>query len=567
MNLFIIFVLIGVLLTLGAKYAATEIRKIISLFKPSHADDTTNRAIVSTALKHLSCQPKWTEEEGEASCSFSYQGGYFVIRVYGNNPFIHIIFPNFEETSLDNIASLRWAINDINSFNSPVKIIYTIQDESHMACTHALASVCINKYSAVPLLTQVFNNIFEARSAIASRLKENIDKSRDLSSRDLELANAEWKGEISLLHELVIGRQADIMPWHESHTDIIMTPRHLAATLMSITYFSPTSMTVVADGQVVATLTDTEAIAGYPLASALIADDRFAHSWAMLHIDYRPDGDPTPHQLCISLSAAHSAKSVLYYRVSITSIPAKLNLQPGQLLPAHDTSSHTLMAGYDLTPVKQRTDSIRYQWKEARQSPPTDNEANGLSATQRLLAACATPDLAQALCTGHALYLGHRYYEAIQPLHTAYSHYASSYSTLTPSEMRAYYEVCYLLGSCYYQLRLFDRAHYYLLATMPLGNVIYHEQFVNCLVSLGNLACMDYIDSAIEHFGQSVANGSADSNTQNLYYFLQRRKVELLLRSQQQDQAEAFLRTMLDGTPNTDYAIDQLARIQKERRT
>ena len=223
----------------------------------------------------------------------------------------------------------------------------------------------------------------------------------------------------------------------------------------------------------------------------------------------------------------------------------------------------SIVIGHDLKPTKQQVDQFRYQWKEARDKAHTPNDPK-LTPTQRLLALCADRGLAWAVYYGHRLYLGHRFYEALPFLSAAYERYAPRFDQLSHSEQHSYYELSYLVGSCYYHMGQLTQAYYYLLHTLPFNNIIYAEQFVNCLVGLRDSEALRYINDGMDSVTRDGALEEQDHSQQAFYYFLQRRKADLLLALHRRDEATQLLQQMLDNTPNSDYAIYQLAQLQKD---
>ena len=306
-------------------------------------------------------------------------------------------------------------------------------------------------------------------------------------------------------------------------------------------------------------------IANFPLSALLIADGKFVHSWVGVELTYHDDsGDGVSHNLGIHLDSEMTTPSVLYYRVTLTLMPVFVPPVVSPVLLPKPGDCHTFVAGYELVPTKQQTDAINYQWHEAREKFKSGGESQ-LTATQRVLAHCEQPDLTQYIYLGRQRYLERRFFDALSPLGAAYERYAARYDQMGADERRSYYEVCYLLGSCYYHLRRFEIAHFYLFQTLSINNLVYTMQYVNCMVSMGNCDALRFIDSSLANLKRSMDMGSLNSNCLNFYYFLQRRKVEFLLNAHRVDEAEQLLHTMLDGNPNSDFAIERLAEIQKEK--
>lgn len=352
---------------------------------------------------------------------------------------------------------------------------------------------------------------------------------------------------------------------HEAASHPVITPRALLATMFGITDSHIDSLSAWTNDETHIHMGEDDDIANFPLSALLIADGKFVHSWVGVELTYHDNsGDGVSHNLGIHLDSEMTTPSVLYYRVTLTLMPVFVPPVVSPVLLPKPGDCHTFVAGYELVPTKQQTDAINYQWHEAREKFKSGGESQ-LTATQRVLAHCEQPDLAQYIYLGRQRYLERRFFDALSPLGAAYERYAARYDQMGADERRSYYEVCYLLGSCYYHLRRFEIAHFYLFQTLSINNLIYTMQYVNCMVSMGNCDALRFIDSSLANLKRSMDMGSLNSNCLNFYYFLQRRKVEFLLNAHRVDEAEQLLRTMLDGNPNSDFAIERLAEIQKEK--
>ena len=535
----------------------------LSAFRPDHVTIGTNRAVVAAALKQLSCQPQWADEDEKTVCRYEYQNGYFAITLAPDTLYIQLMYAFIFTAPLDNIELLRSVCNRCLLTNTPIKTTYTIADDKPKVHVHTLASLLINRYNAKEVLTQCMSDMFRLQRTVMSEYEANEKQMKAAPGRDVEKANAEWNNELALINELHMASHPAGLPGHGQTGAATATVGQMASSAMHIPDFSPQTMVISTEDGTTSTLTDADRITAYALPQLLIAEGRFVRSWAMADISYSSADHPGALQhLTLHLSAEDATTAVLYYRVTCTCVPLPDHFGQAGLVTAEPRTCSLIM-GHDLTPTKQLVDQFRYQWKEARDKAHSPNDPK-LTPTQRLLALCADRGLAWAVYYGHRLYLGHRYYEALPFLSAAYERYAPRFDQLSGGEQRSYYELSYLIGSCYYHTGQLTQAHYYLLHTLPLNNLVYAEQFVNCLVGLRDHDALRYIDDGMESVTHDGPLAEQPHNQQAFYYFLQRRKAELLLALGRRDEATQLLRQMLDNTPNSDYAIDQLARLQKE---
>lgn len=535
----------------------------LSVFRPDHVTLGTNRANVTAALKQLSCQPEWSESDEKTICRYEYQNGYFSITIAPDTMYIQLMYAYIFTAPLANIELLRSVCNRCLLIDTPIKTTYTIDDDNPKVHVHTMASLLVNRYNAKEVLTECMRDMFRLQRTVMSEYEGNEKKMTAAPGRDVEKANAEWHNELALINELHMANHPAELPTHEQAGAAMATVGQMAARALNIPGFAPQTMVVSTEDGTTDTLTVPEAIANYALGRLLIADGRFVRSWAMADISYcsadRPD---TLQHLILHLSAEDATAAVLYYRVTCTLVPLPDHFGQAGLVSS-EPRTLSIVIGHDLKPTKQLVDQFSYQWKEARDKAHAPNDPK-LTPTQHLLALCADRGLAWTIYYGHRLYLDHRFYEALPFLSAAYERYAPRFDQLSHSEQRSYYELSYLVGSCYYHTGQLTQAYYYLLHTLPFNNIIYAEQFVNCLVGLRDNEALRYINDGMESVTRDGAIEEQDHNQQAFYYFLQRRKADLLLALCRRDEATQLLRQMLDNTPNSDYAIYQLAQLQKD---
>ncbi len=525
-------------------------------------DGITHRYLkeyVNKALEQLSCEPTWEQCEDSELCHFNYQGTHFQTSINKDIPYVRLAMFYVGKAPLEYINILRTICNHFAFAPYPVKATYSIDEKTHCAHIHIISNMLINKINAKDLLVQTMAQMFNMQREISVQMRTETEKAQKAECADLELASAEWSGELELLHELEMSKQSSPFDNHETIINPIVTPAEILSRIFDLNQCIFTNMVTWADGEQFDPPATADSLGTFPLYSLLVSNGQFVHSQATAEFTFSPNDNNTNNRfISIHLAAEKTTPSVLYYRVTATLMP-KSAIFKNVGKAAETAECVSIVAGHELVPIKKQLDAIAYQWSEIRANANLQNP----TATQRLLTACENPDMAHLICIGHQRYLDHRFFEAIPPLDTVYNDYTARFDQLNNGEKRNYYEICYLLGSCFYHLCQFKEAHFYLFHTLPLNNIIYNEQYVNCIVSMGDCDALRFIDASLETLKQRMNMGQMNTNYLNFYYFLQRRKVEYLLSKHRDDEAENLLRTMLDGTPNSDFAIQKLADIQK----
>ncbi len=514
---------------------------------------------VNQALKQLSCEPTWEACEDSNLCHFDYQGARFQASINKDISYVRLALYYVGNIPLEDINILRTICNHFAFAPFPVKATYSIDEKAHCANIHIISNMLINKINAKDLMKSTMAQMFDMQRELKAQMRTETEKAHKAECADIELASAEWSGELELLHELEINQQNTPFNGHETMVKPIVTPAEILSRIFGFNQCHITNMAAWADGEQMESPATADRLSTFPLYSLLVSNGKFVHSQATAEFTFCPiDSNTNLRLVSIHLAAEKTTPSVLYYRVTATLMPKSARF--ANIGKTADTAKCvSIVAGYELVPIKKQLDAIAYQWSEIRANANLQTP----TATQRLLASCENPDMANLIGISHQRYLDRRFFEAIPALDTIYKYYTARFDQLSSVEKRGYYEVCYLLGSCHYHLGQFKEAHFYLFHTLPLNNIIYNEQYVNCIVSMDYCDALRFIDASLETLKQRIEMGQQNMNFLNFYYFLQRRKVEYLLNKHRNNEAETLLRSMLNGTPNSDFAIQKLADIQK----
>ena len=471
---FLVFILLASIVGAVVRYYYQKyIGSKLEMFKLENINAQTNLEVVSDTLRKMICTYAWTKEGESNVCHFDYQGAHFSIELTDNDPFTQLSLYYIHFVSLEDINVVRAVCNKYSSTKNPFKVVYSVNQEHHGAAIHILSSLLLNEVNAHELLTKVMAQMFEMRRLVVAEIESETQKARSVDCADYEVATVEWGGELELLHELEIDRQPAVFSHHEAAAHPVITPRALLATMFGITDSHIDSLSAWTNDETHIHMGEDDDIANFPLSALLIADGKFIHSWVGVELTYHDDsGDGVSHNLGIHLDSEMTTPSVLYYRVTLTLMPVFVPPVVSPVLLPKPGDCHTFVAGYELVPTKQQTDAINYQWHEAREKFKSGGESQ-LTATQRVLAHCEQPELAQYIYLGRQRYLERRFFDALSPLGAAYERYAARYDQMGADERRSYYEVCYLLGSCYYHLRRFEIAY---VAESHQGDVLHFYQ-------------------------------------------------------------------------------------------
>ena len=542
---------------------------IRNLFKPSlrlsDLNLSENRRIVSKALKALNCTGEWRKEGDAALVRYTFQSGHFGIRIIGNCPQVELSYLFFAEAEMKDINIVRHVCNHFNLNSTGPRFSYSINEETNIIDMHILTPLLLDDDRAKDILSSAMVDMFLWQNSFIRSLTDVKKEAKSSATSDLEWSEKEVARDFFLLREQELRHQKKGAEWRQNDKEAATLKQWMDKVfgLVDVVF---SELTVVTDA--VTVINDRESIASYNLSDTLIVDGAFVRQKAMLDLVFFLPAHPTTRRrMTFSIQQADGCEDVLYYQVVATLLP----LPSGIGRPLHSkevqVQSHSVLLAYDLRSTKQLQDEFVYMWKEAK-SKVANGEENQLTEEQRLIANVESVDAARFVYRSRTLYRQKRYYEAISFLENAYRLLNSNIDKKSLEERNLFLEVCYMLGFCYNELQQYDRAYYYLTFVTGINRTLYAEEYVNCMIYLGDYRSLMTIDGILEDLHNSIVEDEEGEVEQSVHPFLQflyRRKAYVLVELHRFDEAEEMLRQMIDDPESGDFALDELAYIQQLR--
>lgn len=542
---------------------------IRNLFKPSlrlsDLDLGENRRIVSKALKALNCTGEWRKEGDAAIIRYTFQSGHFGIRIMGNCPQVELSYLFFAEAEMKDINIVRHVCNHFNLNSTGPRFSYTINEETNIIDMHILTPLLLDDDRAKDILSSAMVDMFLWQNSFIRSLTDVKKDAKSSATSDLEWSEKEVARDFFLLREQELRHQKKGAEWRQYDKEAATLKQWMDKVfgLVDVVF---SELMVVTDS--VTVIKDRESIASYNLADTLIADGAFVRQKAVLDLVFFLPAHPTTRRrMTFSIQQADGCEDVLYYQVVATLLP----LPSGIGRPLHSkevqVQSHSVLLAYDFRSTKQLQDEFVYMWKEAK-SKVANGEENQLTEEQRLIANVESVDAARFVYRSRTLHRQKRYYEATSCLENAYRLLNSNIDKKSLEERNLFLEVCYMLGFCYNELQQYDRAYYYLTFVTGINRTLYAEEYVNCMIYLGDYRSLMTIDGILEDLHNSIVEDEEGEVEQSVHPFLQflyRRKAYVLVELHRFDEAEEMLRQMIDDPESGDFALDELAYIQQLR--
>ena len=567
-----------------------------SALSPSALAPVKVHKTVKLLLKSLQVQWEIQENEqvpGEADYVFSFQQGRFRLVANAHHTFVHIHFPYFSEVPLTQIDNLRFACNDFNLKQGDFKAYYTINPKEEAINTHLvfnfrladhdkrqsyeLGSMLQHTFEMSRLFRQIFHSISESGN---SDLEENSALSlreRYLSS-ELELWHQHpkltWRDNSTAQHTIA-------QLFHTFYEDESQIRFHGLQTMQ--TQWSKT----IYDASDDATSTEIAAsISSRPREIALSSHEEISNFVLLDALgdgaDVEGDAVLSPVTLQVLATVGELERKTFVIPLDVESRVEKsdyvsvLFIEPtSPLSPVCSETSmaemrnnltHRFLMVRDHVEHEQREAEFRYQWQEAQDAL---RRGDKFTEEQRVMGMSVVPNVGFNLYWGRRYFNAKRFYEALQHLENAYRVLNVNFEGLNKAAREHFYEVCYFIGFCYAELKLYERAYFYLDIVYPQNSVRYASEYVNLLVNTKDFRALATIERLIKNIEQELARLEADEKEEDglqaFFRFLQRRKGYVLIDQRKLDDAEAIFQALLDFPDSEKQAIDELMYIEQLR--
>lgn len=532
------------------------------------------RTIISHALHEMNITVKWGKDGDNQVAHYTYQGGHFNITLEKDSPFARITFLFFYQADIDDIESVRVICNLCNLNTDACRIVYTMDEKKGKVDIHLISVLPVNSKGMREILERVMGDAFRWQNTFSSRFEE-YKKKNDGSDMDTEKSKAMLERDLQLVREQEMTHQDAGPDWHESAARQFQMSG-LLSTAMGLTDIIPIRLSLTIDGKVTA-IDDPDEILAYRISAPLIGGNDFAHGSAIGKLDFYDPRDPvTTRNLMLDFEQQGKTKDTLFYRVTLALVPVPISEKISQESERHNKKMVSVLLGYDIVESEELQSHFRYVWKEAMAKQKA-GDTEKMTDEEKVLVRIQDTHLAYNYYHGRTLYLQERFYEALSPLTDAFRTVSLMYDNNNRHVLGLLEELAYFIGCCYTSLGQYDRASYYLQITLPTSHQSYTEAYVNCLVNGGDFRAMGIL-SGLQATLQTMLRNMDNSDDEDDEYrgpsreqiekflnFIKRRRAYMLVNRGKYREAERLLKQLLDDPENSDFALSELAYIQKNK--
>ena len=526
---------------------------------------TECKDIVSNALNDLNCKTEWSTSDRGYSVSYIYQSGFFRMCLNKDTRYISLAYMYMFETPMSNLDSVRELCNSLTKRSVNEKMVYSVNGEKNMLNVHIVSSFMPDREHMTDLLQQEMHNIFGYRNMFYNEFDRMKNDMAHLNLRDLERDAAEWSRKNFLVHEHELLKEPVELRFRENiHDNLLLQP--FLFNVLSDTTLKIVSVLVCAADTKNIEITDEEKIASYHVSDSIIRNGEKIRNAATLVVGYNDEILPGfTRTAVLHINYEGGGKNAMYYRITIMQVPmSSSDIHNSELVKS-------VTVAYDTNDEKQNYYEFLYLWKEAREKK---REAQEMTAEEKLISYSDEENNAYNMFRGRQLFLERRYYEAVPYLESVYRYLSSMLVKLHGQGLSSFYEVCFMLGTSYCDMRDFERALPYLATTLDAEEVGIHlsdairykKEYVNCMVNSGDYRAMKYVFELINTIINTQKFRELSYHWMDFLNFLKRRYIQILINNSFFDDAEIELKEMLNDPDNKDYALNELSFLAKNRK-
>lgn len=533
----------------------------MNLFKRFVAKESIKTSFESFLKKNNVVYKSEVDKENQSTdYYFDYQGGHYVGYIPGGHEFLEVTFPAFHDVEIEHIDAVRSMCNHFNSTIRVFKVIYQPTEERDRVLLHLSFHI-----------DHIDDSVFAQRLGACFLYQRHLveymtDAIKDANGSDAEMSRNAFGRQMFLTNQQEIFHQpGEPGDYHVEDTQRYPLGRMLD-TLLGIKDITYCQLTVSTPAET-RTIDDAGMIADTDLLRIMVKDDATGYNCdtatAVLH--YRRAGSAADRYLSILLTPSGIDESSCYVRLTFATVPMALG-KDNTLLNREQATALSIVMALDRESTEKKQQEFKYMHEDF-----VIRMRNGeqLTDDQKYLADITSNSIGYHFYWGTRHFNQGRYYEAIVHLENVYRGMRASFFDEDGKKHRdTFYRVCYLLGFCYNEVHNYELSFFYLNIVGEFNDIPFNMEYVNMLANSGDIRSFKTIEAILDSVKESVKDSDGDVPEQisDFAEFLQRRKGYTFIEFGLLDEAEALFKAMLDSPASHDYAVNELAHIQRLRR-
>lgn len=501
------------------------------------------------------------KDNGTTSYFFNYQGGHFVGRIKTSDKFVEIIYPAFHSVDAEYIDVVRAACNRHNNYVDVITACYNYSDENDKINLH---------------LT-FYDNIADMEE-FADRLqgcfylqRKFIELCDDMIKNDGGNDSETDTNRHNRCTFLINQQEMTAHNINNTNNRFDLSQRFTLGEYIPRVYtlecteFAELTISTPSSG--VKNVRDHDEIAATDLLRLIVRDDAMGYKTnvATLVLAARKPDSTDYHYLSLTVTPAGIDDTSCYVRVTSSVVPTGLSKTDSLTdRKAYNTTMSVVLALDRMSTLKKEQE-FKYMWEDAIIKLKAKEDLNE---EQEFLASISLHNEGYNYYWGMRHFYQGRYYEALVHLENCYE-IVRQQAADDEKKIDHFMAICYHLGFCYNEIGNNRTAFFYLHHVAESARIHYVQEYINTLANIGDVRTLGVIDNVQQQLDNIMEQNDEDEMPQHLVEFrefLLRRRGFMLIELGRLELAEQQFKALLDSPISHDYAVNELAYIQRLRR-
>lgn len=519
---------------------------------------------VRNQLQQMQCEFREEDHTTSVCFFFDFQGGHFRIHADKVMNVIQIDYPLIFDTGVEYMNTVRTFCNEMNVRTRFSRFVYQYVEEKHRVVVHIFTGIFMPEDGNDK--HQQFRSLLESHFALqrqfCTQLEEQLKNMAKDQPQDVELEGVHERRMQYLLAEQELMHQASDADVRSSMEKPITVAQVVGRFFREDAIFD--EMRVVTDNLLI--MSGNDSIRNYNILSALLEGEgenvQLKADEATLILKGKEES------VTIQVTPKVEAGKAIYFHVSVLCPWQEIG---GQLHESRMEARSFLMV-YDKVSEENHEAEFKYMWEDAKAKLAAKNFKE-MSKEQSMICDLEDNRLAMHFYWANKYFEEKRCFEALHHLEVVYSELNNNFNRLDDSLKNRFYHTCYMIGFCYTQLGMYQKAYFYLDIVSQFHRMPDTIEYVNCLANSKDFRAIYLINSLLadlqqpesrnDEEGEEERDSEKDRANEYMRNFLRRRKAYVLINLQEYEEAEKLLQELLKEPANADFALGELAYLQK----
>lgn len=519
--------------------------------------------LYSYLLDKCNCEYNWEHTDSYSETDFSYQGGYFCLRVFNDST--ARLFYLMQPEDFSKIQNVQLIINNINRIAEYINCTYSINIEENTVAvwfSHRFVALTY-EVQMLDYFKAVLNDCFRASRYFYDEFNKLKDKDGDAVMENYKTRRLNYLlFEQEIQHNSIDDENREKLPVCSSSESEISLASVLQ-TLFLLDVDKIQQVKILKNGKL-SVVTDKDEISNIHIWSLLCDSLGKEAAFKVDSVTFMVDTDDDQHVI-ITVQTLLEDEKRLYARISGYLQNRIVTLEKDRYAK-QDADFYSVCVAYDKMTDGDRSAEYDFLVQDAIEKM-RENKRAELTEEQEFIVENNIVFPNRDFFYGKKYFLEKRYFESLCCFKRCYAQMQADYQRLKDSDKDIFFSVCYYIGFCYMEIHQYEKACMYLEIAAETHTISYTMEYVNCLANSRDFRAGAVIDRILSEVYQQHSKQELEDHAglTDFLNFLRRRRAYVCIDLGDLDSAEEQFKEMLNEPENEQYALKELVYIKQLR--